>query len=159
VNVIQGKTAAVDAKLKAYGEAKTQQDKDTAAPGIAKDLVQLFKDALAAKGSRKPAEEQFNKFLTDATQNAAAHQASANAFFKACNDRLAADKKGALKDILTYASHVRRVMRSDVVGFNGQDLLEGGGQDDKMTTDNLADTPNALNPKTCALDLGPNAVE
>ena len=60
-----------------------------------------------------------------------------------------------MRDVQMTAEHV---MRKDVVGFNGQDLLEGGGKDNKMVTDNIPDNANALDPVGCQLVLPATAV-
>jgi hypothetical protein len=51
-------------------------------------------------------------------------------------------------------------MRRDVVGFNGQELLEPGPDgDDKMVFDNIPDNPNAFDPDNCLLALPPTDVK
>ena len=154
---IAGKTAAIDSKLKAFAAETTKSKKDSLAKDIAKDIPALFKTALTAKAAKKPAEAKFLANLTDAKADAGAHSKEAGEFLTACNKRLsegtAASKKAALKDIMTFASHVRSVMRKDVVGINGQDLLEGRGRDNKMVTDSIPDNANALDPVGCKLVL------
>jgi hypothetical protein len=163
VGAITGKTSTLDGKLASFAKETDTSKKDALAAEIAKALPTLFTDALKAKSSRKPAEEKLLTNLTDAAANAAAHKQAASNVLQKCNARLsqgdATAKKAALKDIMTYASHVRSVMRKDVVGKNGQDLLEGRGKDNKMVTDNIQDNPNALDPETCELTLGPNQVK
>ena len=162
LSTITGKTAAIDAKLAAFAKETDQAKRDALAAGIATDIPALFKATLTANTSRKPAEDKFLTNLTDATATADAHRKDAGDFLTKCNARLTtgadADKKTAMKDIMTFASHVRTVMRKDVVGFNGQDLLEGGGKDNKMVTDNIPDNTNALDPVGCNLVLPPTAV-
>jgi hypothetical protein len=157
VDAIKGKSAAIDKKLADYAKETTKAKKEPIAKDIAKELPKLYAEVL--KGGSKAAEKKFVANLTDPKLNAEAHEKAANDFFAKCDERLGKEKKTALKDIMTYASHVRRVMRSDVVGKNGQDLLEGRGRDDKMVSDNIADNPNALDPTTCELTLGPNQVK
>jgi len=163
INTIAGKTAALDAKLADFSKETTKAKRDTLAAALAKDIPALFKDALTANKSRKPAEEKFLTNLSDKKADAAAHTKEADDFLAKCNARLstgtAASKKEAHKDIMTFASHVRTVMRKDVVGFNGQDLLEGGGRDNKMVTDSIPDNPNALDPVECKLVLPPTDVK
>lgn len=163
INSITGKSAAVDAKLLAFSKETTKAKRTALASAIAKDLPALFKDVLTANKSRKPAEEKFLTNLSDAKANAEAHTKEATDFLTACNKRVsegtAASKKAAMKDIMTFASHVRNVMRKDVVGFNGQDLLEGGGRDNKMVTDSIPDNANALDPVACKLVLPPSDVK
>jgi hypothetical protein len=161
VNVIQGKTQALDGKLASWAAEQDARKRDGIAADIAKGIPELFKDAL--KSASKPAEKKLLANLTDAKANVAAHEKEANDFVAKCEERLtkgdAASKKAATKDIMLYASHVRRVMRKDVVGFNGQDLLEGGGNDDKMVTDDLPDTNKAFDPTDCKLTLDPSDVK
>lgn len=159
------KLAELEGKLKDWAAAVKANDskKDAIAADIAKAIPALFTAALQAKSTRSPAEDKLLTNLTDATQTSAQHQKDAQAFIAKCNARLqstdAAAKKTALQDMMTYVSHVRKVMRKTVVGFNGQDLLEGGGRDDKMVTDSIPDNPNALDPDECLLTLPANQVK
>lgn len=162
LTTIDGKTAAVDAKLASFATEPDPQKRSSLAAAIAKDIADLFTEALRARVTRTPAEAQFLRNLTDPNADAAAHSQDATNFIAKCNARLTtgspAQQKAAMKDIMTYASHVRNVMRKDVVGFNGQDLLEGGGKDNKMVTDDIADNINALDPVECKLILPPTEV-
>jgi hypothetical protein len=166
VESIQGKTAALDAKLADFAKQTDKNRKNALAAEIAKAIPALFKAALSAKPSRTPAEEKFLSNLTDPKATADAHKQTAEAFIRKCNTRLSPDvetdqarRKAALKEFMTYASHTRSVMRKDVIGFNGQDLLEGRGKDNKMVTDDIADSPNAFDPDECKLVLPPDAIK
>jgi hypothetical protein len=146
----------VDDKVRAFGNDPNATNAQLQLP-----IAALYKNTLAAKGSRTPAEDLLLKNLSDATLNAAAHQAAAQAFFQACTTRLnGAEKEQAVLDVMTWASHQRKVMRDNVRGNNGQRLLEPGpAGDNKMATDSIAFNPNAFDPTTCKLDLPPNQVK
>jgi hypothetical protein len=151
VDALKGKTSAVDTKLAAYAKADKSKK-----PGLAADLAKDIKSVMsdAFKSSSSTAGKQFSTNLSDASQNQAQHQKDVAAFFDACNKRLTANGHDALKDIMTFAAHQRFVMRKDIAGFNGQELLEPDTDgDDKMPFDSLKDTTDALNPTTCELDL------
>jgi hypothetical protein len=148
VNAISGKTGALDGKLATYAVESDSAKKEALAIEIAAGIPAVFAEALAGKTG--VAEKRFLTNLTDVTETAEAHRRQANHFFEVCRERLSGpEKKAAMKEIMTYASHVRAVMRRDVVGKNGQDLLEGRGRDDKMVIDDIADNPNAFDPATC----------
>jgi hypothetical protein len=154
VDAITGKTSALDAKLATYAKEPDPSKREALAADLAKDIPAVFVDALG--GSAKPSEQKLVSNLTDAGQTKDQHDKDALAFVAACQKRLDANKHDALKDIMTYAAHLRSVMRRDIQGFNGQELLEPGQDgDDKMPFDDLEDTPNALDPTTCNLTLAP----
>jgi hypothetical protein len=158
VDVVTGKTSAVDAKLATFVGETDPAKRAAIAADIAKSIPSLYADAL--KGSSKPAEQELLANLTDSAQTADQHFKEAQAFIDACQARFTKAPDGALKDIVTYAAHVRSVMRKDTKGFNGQELLEPGPNgDNKMPFDDLPDNPNALHPKDCTLTLSPTQVK
>lgn len=69
----------------------------------------------------------------------AAHQTDVDTFFTACNAR---PKKDMLTDVMTWASHLRRTVKSTsgIIEF-----------DETLPADNLPDTAAAFDPKTCLL--------
>jgi hypothetical protein len=149
-----GKTAELDARLAAWAGEPDATRKATLSAAVATAIPQILTSTL--QGSTKTAEAKLVANLTDPKATAAAHKEEAESFIDACNARLSdpdpGKKKAALKDLMTYAAHVRRAMRRDVKGFNGQQLLEPGPLgDDKMVFDDIPDTDAAFDPVTCKL--------
>jgi hypothetical protein len=151
---LAGKTTDLDAQLAAWANEPDATKKAALTAAVAAAIPQTLTSAL--QGSTKTGDVKLVANLTDPKATAEAHKDEAENFIDACNARLSdpdpAKKKAALKDLMTYGAHVRRTMRRDVKGFNGQQLLEPGPQgDNKMVFDDLPDTDAAFDPLTCKL--------
>jgi hypothetical protein len=166
----------VDDRVRAFGNDPNANNAQPVLP-----IAALYKNTLRNKQGRNPAEELLFQNLEDGAKHAGAHGAAAQAFFQKCGERLnGAEKEQAVRDIMTWASHQRSVMRAVVVGKNQQRLLEPSFPirvrdqktnrdvdleiDNKMVMDNLSDpinlgNPNAFDPTNCRLELPPNQVK
>jgi hypothetical protein len=150
------KLRALNDKLADWSKA-AKADKDKIAKEIAKEIPALYEAQLAAKGSRKGAEEQLLTNLK-ADKSAEAQTKAANDFVAACTKRMTegtkAQKKAGLEDVMTYTSSIRRQTRAQR-GLNGQQLIE---TDPMMVVDNIPATDLALHPETCKLTLKPDQI-
>jgi hypothetical protein len=117
------------------------------------DLLKLAPTLTADKMTAEAIREGFKTSLKGQTGAAAvqllanlnaagdqqAHQAEVTAFFTACAAR---PKKDLLTDVMTWASHLRKTVRSTsgIIEFDGS-----------LPKDNLPDTTSAFDKKTCVL--------